>query len=238
MKVGDKVGDKTVTAVRPMGRPPGPKGLAALANPSPGHARLGPSSAKRWLACPGSLTLEAPIPNRSSDASDEGTACHDVSARCLINHIPRATKFVGEYIEVHHTGEPRRTVEFTPEMAALSQTYIDFVRSIAFQPGSIYWCEQRVSTSEWLGIEDQFGTADGMILAPYRGPDAQEGDVELIGIDAKFGWTPVTVEENPQVLLYALGFLTALMRGNTPQPVKRKVIPIVIDTSEENEPLG
>lgn len=215
------------------------KGINALANPSPGHARLGPSSSKRWLACPGSLTLEAEKPNRSTTYSDDGTACHDIAARCLINHIPRASKFVGEYVVVSHSSEPRRTVEFTHELAELTQTYIDFVRTIAFQPGCTFWCEQQVSTSEWLEIPDQFGTADGMILAPYRGPDAQEGDVELIGIDAKFGRTPVTVEENSQVLLYVLGFLTSLLRKQTPAPVKRKVIPIVIDTSEaQDEPLG
>lgn len=212
------------------------KGLAALANPSPGHARLGPSSSKRWMACPGSIILEAQYPNTSTSYADEGTACHEISARCLINHIPRASKFIGEYVVVSHPSEPRRTVEFDSDMAELSQVYIDFTRSIAFQPGATYWCEQRVSTSEWLDVPDQFGTADGMVLAPYRGPDAEEGDVELLGIDAKFGRTPVEVEMNTQVLLYVLGFLTALMKGNWPAPVSpRRNIPIVIDSSEDED---
>lgn len=65
------------------------------------HAKLSPSGSKRWFACPGSLVLEAPIPNKSNTYSDDGTAMHDIAARCLTMHY-QATKYIGEDVPVHH----------------------------------------------------------------------------------------------------------------------------------------
>ena len=38
------------------------------------HARLSPSSADRWMLCPGSVVLEDGLPDTSNDNSDSGTA--------------------------------------------------------------------------------------------------------------------------------------------------------------------
>lgn len=197
------------------------EGIAALGNASPGHARLGPSGAKKWLSCPGSLVLESAFPNKSTRYSDDGTACHDVAARCLTQHIPRAAHFIGEYIEVQKEGEPRRTVLFDPDLAELTQTYVDAIRSRGFDVGTTLWVEQRVDTSEWLGVPDQFGTADAAMLTMYLGEDAAEDglDVEMELHDAKFGRTPVDVNMSPQLLLYTLGFITSLMRQQPPTAV-------------------
>jgi hypothetical protein len=40
------------------------------------HARLSPSSAGRWVKCPGSPRMEAQFPGESSEAAREGTAAH------------------------------------------------------------------------------------------------------------------------------------------------------------------
>lgn len=165
------------------------------------HARLSPSGSKGWFACPGKITMEAPIPNKSSTYSDDGTAMHDIAARCLTQHY-RAVKWVGERIPVHSTGEEPRHVEFTDEMADLVQGYVDTVRNIALHARSPALVEQRVDFSEFVGVPGQFGTADCIIV------DTEQG--ELFVIDLKTGRTPVHVENNSQLMLYALGALRLL----------------------------
>jgi hypothetical protein len=192
--------------------------INALPNPSAGHARLGPSGAKKWLSCPGSIVLEAQFPNKSSNYADEGTACHDIAARCLVDNL-RASSFIGEYVVVSKADELKRTVEFTPELAELTQEYVDSIVG-ALLPDTQLWVEVKVDISTWLGVQEQFGTADVVTVEAYRGPDAQEGDITVGVDDAKFGRTPVPVD-TPQLPLYALGVITGLMTGKMPPPVHR-----------------
>lgn len=164
------------------------------------HAKLSPSGSKRWFACPGSLVLEAPIPNKSSTYSDDGTAMHDVAARCLTEHW-RATKYVGQDIPVNAKHEEPRYVEFTDEMADLVQGYVDTVRKIGI--GHRMLVETRVDFSEFVQIEGQFGTADCIIV---------DLDQHELGVyDLKTGHTPVTVPGNTQAMFYALGALRKLL---------------------------
>ena len=164
------------------------------------HAKLSPSGSKRWFACPGSLVLEAPIPNKSNTYSDDGTAMHHVAALCLTEHW-RASKYVGQDIPVNAKHEEPRFVEFTDDMADLVQGYVDTVRKIGI--GNRMLVETRVDFSEFVQIEGQFGTADCIIW--------HEQDGELGVYDLKTGHTPVTVERNTQAMFYALGALRYLM---------------------------
>ena len=167
------------------------------------HAKLSPSSSKKWFACPGSLVLEAPIPNKSSTYSDDGTAMHHVAALCLTEHW-RASKYVGQDIPVNSRHEEPRFVEFTDEMAELVQGYVDTVRVIGI--GNEVHVEKRVDFSEFVQLPDSFGTADAIVVDDRAG--------ELVLIDLKTGHTPVVVEENSQLMLYALGVLAMLATGD------------------------
>ena len=151
-----------------------------------------PSGSKRWFACPGSPVLEAPIPNKSSTYSDDGTAIKPRRALCLTEHW-RASKYVGQDIPVNSRHEEPRFVEFTDEMAELVQGYVDTVRKIGI--GHRMLVETRVDFSEFVQIEDQFGTADCIIVDLEQGSSA---------CTTKTGHTPVTVPGNTQAMFYAL----------------------------------
>jgi hypothetical protein len=157
------------------------------------HARLSPSSSKRWFACPGSIVLESAFPNESNEYSDEGTACHEVAAWCLRNGAA-AHQRIGEYIPVNQPGEDERWVLITEVLADMVQPEVDTIRKLA-DGAQLLLIEQRVDFSKIVGVPNQFGTLDVGIVS---------ADGELQIRDFKFGHTPVSVEENTQLLIYAL----------------------------------
>lgn len=163
------------------------------------HARLSPSGAKKWFACPGSLTMEAPFPNKSNTHSDDGTAMHDIAARCLTEHT-RAAAYVDTWVKVSHAGESERKVQFDEEMADLVQGYVDYVRTRAI--GNKLDVEQRLEFSKFVGVANQFGTTDAGITNP------KDGELEVV--DLKTGHKPVDVESTPQLPIYALAMLGEL----------------------------
>ena len=189
------------------------------------HARLSPSGSKKWFACPGSITLEAPIPNKSSTYSDDGTAMHEVAAWCLTEHR-RASQRVGDYIVVSAKGEPERKVKFTDEMADLVQGYVDAIRFIGI--GNLLLVEQRVEFSEFVQVPNQFGTADAIVL------DDREGELGVY--DLKTGRTPVEVIKNTQLMFYALGAL-ALLRDRDTQAAAKVAIDITPLLEENDDDL-
>lgn len=164
------------------------------------HARLSPSGSKKWFACPGSITLEEPIPNVATSYSDAGVAMHDIAARCLTQR-EQASKYIGEYIVVSLPHEkPVRKVLFTEDMADLTESYVE---TMDFKSTDRrYWVEVRVDFSEFCGVPGQFGTADYITFS--------ERDGELSVDDLKTGYTPVDVRKNSQLMCYALGTLAML----------------------------
>ena len=152
------------------------------------HARLSPSGAHRWMACPGSVVLEADYPDEGSVYADEGTAAHTLASWCLIDGLD-ADQYLGTVIEV---GERKFTV--TDDMAAHVQDYAKLVREYA--EGGELMVEQRVPIGHLTGEDGAGGTADAIIIKPG----------ELVVVDLKYGMgVKVMSEDNPQLLLYALG---------------------------------
>lgn len=156
------------------------------------HARLSPSGAHRWMACPGSLKLEAPFPNTGSVYADEGTAAHQLLDWCLTTGQD-ASAYAGRLIEVEDSG---RKFEVDEEMIEGVQGYCDYVRGL----GGVLLPEQKVDLSRHLEQPDCFGTADTLVVV----------DDTLHVVDLKYGRRFVDAEENKQLMLYGLGALDAV----------------------------
>ena len=155
------------------------------------HAKLSPSGASRWLACPGSIVLEADYPDSGSDFAREGTAAHTLAAMCLMSPGINADDFLGEKISVDD-----KKFEVTRDMARYVQIYVDYVRDQA--KGKTLIVEQRVPIGHLTGEEGAGGTADAIIL---------DGTAITV-IDLKYGMgVVVEAEENEQMQMYALGAL-------------------------------
>lgn len=139
------------------------------------HSLLSPSTAHRWMICPGSAAVCRDLPPEQSEYAAEGTAAH-----ALAESILRGTNY-----DV--------PVEFdTIDLRQYVQTYVDFVHIL----GGVLEVETCIDLSPELG-EECFGTADAVIW---------DGD-DLYIVDLKYGMNFVTAMWNPQLALYAAGFL-------------------------------
>jgi hypothetical protein len=150
-----------------------------------GHAKLSPSSAVRWMTCPGSVTLSEGIEDKSSSNADEGTMMHAFAAKCLETGTD-AAGYVGQTDK--ETG-----LVLQDKQAKDVQFYVDHVRDIVKATGGELRVEQRLPIGWLTGEEGAHGTADAVIVTPD----------ELIIVDAKFGFKLVDADDNPQLMIYA-----------------------------------
>ena len=166
------------------------------------HARLGGSGAHRWLVCTASPGACAGIPRTSSEYAAEGTAAHEIAAKCLLEDLV-ASHFIGKTVEVEDY-----EIEVDEEMAEPVQVYLDAVRDAQAElKGSILVIEHQFDiTKTVLGTDEvpewqrMFGTVDAAVIQPFG---------KTIVFDYKHGvGIKVDAEENEQALFYGVGALT------------------------------
>ena len=162
------------------------------------HAKYSPSGASRWIACPGSVSLEEGFPDSSSEFADEGSAAHFLASTALTEKND-AKHYINRKIAVYNDREewvqsdcPKDARIFTvnPEMVENVQVYIDIVR---YLPGDLY-IEQKYGIGHLTGEADAKGTADAVII--------HEGKITIV--DLKYGrGVKVEAEGNYQLGMYA-----------------------------------
>lgn len=149
------------------------------------HSKIGPSSAHRWINCPGSIRLVDALPLRveaDSEFAKEGTDAHAMLEYCLANDMD-AWEAV--------------TPTTPDDMAGAVQVAIDYVRKrIADMGNPLVFLEVHIDLA---GVHpDMFGTADVVLVQPSSG--------HVVVIDYKHGaGIAVDATDNPQLRLYAYG---------------------------------
>ena len=178
------------------------------------HARLSPSSAHRWLECPGSVTLEQDFPQDiTSEFAEYGTAGHTLGEMCLRQEKP-AKSFRGRLLNTSKKFPEGFLVD--DEMIEAVQVYVDYCNNLG---GSESLVETRVDFSEW--VPEGFGTADYINI----GHDNLAPGQHIYVVDLKMGkGVKVDAEWNPQGMLYALG----VVNPNGSGFFKEDIIHIVI----------
>ena len=159
------------------------------------HAKLSPSAAYRWMACPASIAETQTVPYvmpRDTSAAVLGSAVHAAVEKRF-------------YAKAHEEGD--KAVEKTEEklylvgsveevelVAKAADDFVEYVESLQFD---------KVYSEKVVWIKEQndcWGTAD---VVGVKGN-------ELYIVDLKYGMYPVSAERNPQLLIYACGALDTL----------------------------
>ncbi|RLC80076.1 MAG: hypothetical protein DRI61_06610 [Chloroflexi bacterium] len=182
-----------------------------------GHATFGPSSASRWMACPGSIYLSSQVPKpKSSPHAAQGTKEHD-AAEVILNDWLNGT---GDILSAFNNN--RTLFDENAEAEDAVATYVMFIARLLLK--------QQVS---WVGIEEKFmidesidlwGTGDFSFTY-----DLKRGKRGVV-VDYKGGrGVTVAAEGNPQLQLYAIGL------NESQGPLRRVDVHICQPRSEDGE---
>lgn len=169
------------------------------------HAKLSPSSASRWMNCPGSIEMVELYEDEDTGNpfAHEGTILHGIMEDCL-RHNRDPYDWLDEVVPLSRYRDERDfdqdfELTITEELCDMLIDGLDMIDTI---PGKIF-LEHRVDLNRWL--PKQFGTLDVGIIGKRR-----------IHIwDHKFGMVPVSPIQNKQISSYALGFWDNIARHHT-----------------------
>ncbi|MCO7175534.1 DUF2800 domain-containing protein [Sporolactobacillus kofuensis] len=159
------------------------------------HALLGASGAHKWLNCTPSARLEEQFPDTTSEYAKEGTLAHEIAELKLRKYFiePMSSRTYNTRMNKF-----KRDEHYDDEMDKHTDTYLEYLKELSMsRPNAPFvTIEQRMDYSDYA--PGGFGTADCIMI---------EGDTLFLN-DFKYGkGVPVSAENNPQMMLYALGAL-------------------------------
>ncbi len=195
----------------------------ATAAPERIHAILSASSAHRWLVCTPSARLEETFPETTSQYAEEGRLAHDIAElklrKCFIEPMSQRTfanrlkKFTDHDL-------------YQEEMLRHTDTYMEYIQGIvhSFSSPPYIAVEKKLDFSKY--VPEGFGTGDCIIISGST----------LWVVDFKYGkGVPVSAEQNPQMMLYALGAYEAYNFLYPIKTVKMAIVQPRLDSISEWE---
>ena len=157
------------------------------------HAILSPSAAHRWLHCTPAPRVEAEFPETTSEYAEEGRLAHSVC------ELAAKKKFTVMNNRTYNSRLKKLKADpkWDDEMLSTAATYVEHLteHAMRFEHAPYVALEVQVDITDYA--PEAFGTCDCVMI----------GGDELI-ITYKHGkGVPVSAQDNPQMLLYALGAL-------------------------------
>lgn len=158
------------------------------------HAILSPSAAHRWLHCTPAPRVEAEFPETTSEYAEEGRLAHSVC------ELAAKKKFTVMNNRTYNSRLKKLKADpkWDDEMLSTAATYVEHLteHAMRFEHAPYVALEVQVDITDYA--PEAFGTCDCVMI----------GGDELIITDYKHGkGVPVSAQDNPQMLLYALGTL-------------------------------
>lgn len=160
------------------------------------HALLSASSAEKWLNCNPSARLEEKFPESTSEYAEEGRLAHEIAELKLTKHFTP----MGPQKYANTLKRLQANPVYNPEMLGYTDAYLEFVQEAAhsYAAPPYITIEKRVDFSDVA--PEGFGTSDCILI----------GGKTLHIIDFKYGkGVSVSAVQNPQMMLYAIGALSA-----------------------------
>ncbi|HCT64282.1 MAG TPA: DUF2800 domain-containing protein [Lachnospiraceae bacterium] len=158
------------------------------------HTKLSASGAIKWLNCSGSIALEAQIPQDEREYLKEEKNAHALGEAKIRLKMKKFTSV--KYHKIINE------LDITEDMEKYTHQYSDFVierfnAAKEMTPDAILLLEQKIDFSKWVvgGLE----ICNAVIIA--------EGMTEIIDFNYSNA-EGVEAENNPQLMLYAVGILT------------------------------
>ena len=187
------------------------------------HALLSASGAHRWMNCTPSALLESQFPDTTSEAAKEGTLAHEM-AEAKLQHLFNTQDYRKAKL-TRTLNKIKKDELYQPEMDGYTDDYVAYVRKSAmeFEKSPYIAIEKRLVLT--AHIPDGFGTADCVMI----------GERTLHIIDLKYGkGVPVSAEDNPQLMIYALGALEAYKMLFAVDTVKISIVQPRIDNTNSS----
>lgn len=187
------------------------------------HAVLSASGAHKWLKCTPSARLEETLPETTSQYAEEGRLAHEIAELKVRKAFiePMATRTFNSRLK-----QFKDNPLYQDEMLRHTDTYLDYIASIvhSYNAPPYIAVEKRIDFSTY--VPKGFGTGDCIII----------GGNTLHVIDLKYGkGVPVSAENNPQMMLYALGAVSEYSILYPISTIKMSIVQPRLDNVSEYE---